>query len=248
MDKNYYKEYYGLERKHWWFVARGEILMDHLRAVMKERSHIRILNIGAATGRSSELLETIGKVISIEYDQACYDFTKEKLNIELINASILDLPFEEEAFDLVCAFDVIEHVEDDELAVSEMKRVCKKGGIICVTVPAFMFLWSAHDEVNHHYRRYTKKQLKQLFEQDSQMVFHSYFNFWLFFPIAFFRVLTSKFSKQSENREDAGSDFFVMNNGLVDKILYQIFRSERFFIRNRITLPVGVSLISTWKK
>ncbi len=248
MDKNYYKEYYGLERKHWWFVARGEILMDHLRAVMKARSTIRILNIGAATGRSSELLETIGKVISIEYDQACYEFTKEKLNIELINASILDLPFEEDAFDLVCAFDVIEHVEDDELAVSEMKRVCKKGGIICVTVPAFMFLWSAHDEVNHHYRRYTKKQLKQLFEQDSQMVFHSYFNFWLFFPIAFFRLLTSKFSKQSEHREDAGSDFFVMNNGLVDKILYQIFRSERFFIRNRIALPVGVSLISTWKK
>jgi ubiquinone/menaquinone biosynthesis C-methylase UbiE len=73
-----------------------------------------------------------------------------------------ELPFKDEEFDLICAFDVIEHVEDDLLGIREMKRVCKNEGLMVLTVPAYMFLWSHHDEVNQHYRRYTLKNLKNL--------------------------------------------------------------------------------------
>ena len=126
MDKNYYKEYYHLERSHWWFQARAHILMSHLKRILPPKKDLKILNVGAATGRSSELLMQFGEVMSVEYDKECFDFVAQNLKIPIVKGSILELPFEAEAFDLVCAFDVIEHVNDDYLAVMEMRRVCKK--------------------------------------------------------------------------------------------------------------------------
>ena len=247
MDKNYYKEYYHLERGHWWFRARADILMGHIDKVFSGRKDLKILNIGVATGRSSELLMQFGEVISVEYDKDCFDFVKKTLDIPIVNGSILELQFDDEQFDLVCAFDVIEHVMDDHLAVSEMRRVCKKGGIMCVTVPAFMFLWSEHDVVNHHFRRYTAPILRGVFGKTDTNIFHSYFNFWLFFPIALFRIL-SKLIPSRKTSEEASSDFGVLNDGFTNKIFYQIFKSENFFLKKFIKLPVGVSILSTWRK
>lgn len=249
MDKNYYKEYYHLERKHWWFRARGEILLSHLRRVTEERQNIRILNIGAATGRSSELLMQIGDVTSVEFDKDCYEFSRDIVQIPIVQGSILELDFADNTFDLVCAFDVIEHVEDDALAVSEMRRVCKKGGIMCVTVPAFMFLWSEHDVVNHHFRRYTSSLLRGLFEGHDEPIFHSFFNFWLFFPIALFRLLAKILPLKKKNAtEETASDFGVGKGGFLNTLFYHIFKSENAFLKHFIRLPVGVSILSTWRK
>jgi len=134
MDREYYKEYYDLERNHWWFKVRASIIMDHLKKIIPSHINLKILNNGAATGASSMMLKSIGEVTSVEYDKETADLTSKKLGIPIISASITDLPFKNELFDLVCAFDVIEHVEDDISAVNELKRVCKPGGIVCLTV------------------------------------------------------------------------------------------------------------------
>lgn len=247
MDKAYYREYYDLERKHWWFRARAEILREHLRRLLRGRDEVRILNVGAATGRSTELLSTLGKVVSVEYDGDCCVFTRSQTGLELLQASVVDLPFHDRSFDLVCAFDVIEHVEDDAKGVAELNRVCRPDGLICVTVPAFMFLWSRHDDVNHHCRRYSGPQLRALLAAaGGEPVNHSYFNFCLFFPIAAFRLLTSMLPKRQ--RKDAGSDFFAVQSPLLDRVFYAIFRSEGILLRWGVRLPVGVSILSTWKK
>jgi len=247
MDKAYYREYYDLERKHWWFRARSEILMSHLRRLLDGRTDLWILNVGAATGRSSELLRELGRVVSVEYDADCCAFTRSRTDLELMQASILDLPFASGTFDLVCAFDVIEHVENDARGVTELSRVCRPGGFVCLTVPAFSFLWSRHDEVNHHYRRYTRAQVQVVASPSGlQPVFHTYFNFWLFFPIAGFRLLSRIFP--GKPREDAGSDFFSVQNSLLDRMFYGIFRSETAILRTGVRFPVGVSILSTWKK
>ena len=277
MEKNYYKEYYHLERNHWWFKARGEMLIDHLRKVLElpankpttqhqslinserlkslaidaKQKSIKILNIGTATGRTSELLKQLGEVESVEYDKDCYEFVRDNLNIPITNASIIELPYADESYDVVVAFDVIEHVEDDQKAVSEMYRVCKKGGVVGVTVPAFMFLWSQHDVVNHHYRRYTSTQLESLFKEQTglQKIYQSYFNSWLFFPIAAFRALSKILPmKKADNESETASDFAVMKGGTINSVFYHIFKSENFFLKRFIRIPVGVSLISTWKK
>ena len=93
MDRNYYKQYFEIERNHWWFVARGKMLMNHLGAIVGERKDLKILNVGVATGRTSELLMQFGAVDSIEFDQECYEFTKEVVKIPIQQGSILELPF-----------------------------------------------------------------------------------------------------------------------------------------------------------
>ena len=249
MDSNYYIEYYTLERHHWWFTARLEILRSHISS-LQIPAGAKVLNVGIATGATSVMLEQFGAVKSVEYDKTCFDFVKQKLpQLDLDNGSILELQYADNSYDLVCAFDVIEHVEDDTRAVSEMLRVCKPGGCVMVTVPAFKFLWSEHDEVNHHYRRYTKTQLKKLFNLKSKIIFSSYFNFFLFSPIAGFRLISKLLPKKfMRNKKEAGSDFSVYQPSFTQKLFYGIMRSENLFLRYRISLPFGVSILISVRK
>ena len=253
MQHEYYKEYYELERSHWWFTAREKIICNYVSKLIADRNpennNLRILNIGCGPGRSSEYLSKFGKVVSVEYDKFCCDFVSEKTGLEIINGSITELPFPDSSFDLVCAFDVIEHVEDDLLAVSEMKRVAVQNGILLVTVPAFMSLWSHHDEVNHHFRRYRHNELKKLFEtvRGGSIINSTYFNFFLFPPIYFFRKL-SNLLKSGKKRKGSGSDFESFNPGFVNNALYSVMKSESILVNKGIRLPFGVSILLSWKK
>lgn len=247
MNKNYYVEYFELERKHWWFRVREGIISDTLKRFVGRKEPLQILNIGAATGRSTEMLSRYGKVTSIENDKDCCDFVNERLNLGVLNASVLELPFADRSFDLVCAFDVIEHVEDDSKAVQEMERVCKSNGFLYITVPAFMTLWSQHDVVNHHLRRYRMGSLTKLFGGlVGKTVFKTYFNSILLPPIFAFRVLSKLFGFR--NRKGAGSDFSLVNEkSFVNKVLFGIFSFERSLMKS-ITFPAGVSILYLWEK
>jgi ubiquinone/menaquinone biosynthesis C-methylase UbiE len=244
MDKNYYKEYFSLERNHWWFKVRAKIilLLIDKSLAKKDSNKQAVLNIGAATGKTSEILAKYGEVTSLEYDKECCEFVNENLPIKVINGSILELPFADNTFDLVCAFDVIEHVEDDKLALAEMKRVCKPNGLITVTVPAFMSLWSHHDIVNQHFRRYTKSNLTQLFTGNGlNYTVATYYNSILFLPIFMFRLFT-KIIPQKWIRKGAGSDATLgSEDGLVNKIMYQIFNIELTLLK-AMKFPFGVSI------
>jgi len=253
MDKNYYKEYYHLERNHWWFKARMEILESMIvNKINPDKAQpLRILNVGAATGASSQMLEQFGEVTSLEYDKDCCAFLAEKVGIQALNASVLELPFEDNSFDLVCCFDVIEHVEDDDTAVQEMQRVMSKAGHLFITVPAFMFLWSHHDEVNHHHRRYTRPQLLSVVDKKGLKVKKAtYFNFFTYFPIALYRLAFSKRDKQNKQSEEStGSDFEVMNGASwVNTLLYKVFRTEKWLLRRNLAFPVGVSIMTLLQK
>lgn len=253
MQQDYYKEYYDLERQHWWFVAREKIISNYIQKLIGDKKlgpqNLRILNVGCGPGRSSQYLSEFGQVISVEYDKYCCEFAKEKTGLDIINASITELPFEDKSFDLVCAFDVIEHVEDDQLAVSEMKRVVKDNGIIFITIPAFMSLWSHHDVINHHFRRYKLPQIESLFNKvaDGKKVFTSYFNFFLFPPIYAVRTL-SNWLKSGKNRPGSGSDFEAFKPGVMNNLLYRLMHSESKFLNRNIKLPFGVSLLYIWNK
>lgn len=253
MQHDYYKEYYDLERQHWWFVAREKIISNYLKKLIKENqlnlNDLKILNVGCGPGRSSQYLSEFGNVVSVEYDKYCCEFASEKTGLEIIHGSITELPFEDQSFDLVCAFDVIEHVENDQLAVAEMKRVVKNDGIIFITVPAFMSLWSHHDVINHHFRRYKLEQVEKLFnnQKNGNKIFTSYFNFFLFPPIYFVRKL-SNLLKSGKNRSGSGSDFEAFKPGITNNLLFKIMNFESKFINRNIKLPFGVSLLYTWKK
>ena len=246
MDRDYFHKYYHLERTHWWFLVRAGIITDTIRSKIIINEPLNILNIGSATGRTSEILQQFGNVISVEYDQESVEFSKTILTTPVINGSINDLPFPNEKFDLVCAFDVIEHVKDDENAIGEMNRVCKPSGSLFLTVPAFQSLWSAHDEINHHYRRYRKNQLLKLFSKNKGGVTKAtYFNSILFIPIFILRKVQVIFlSKDILHRK---SDFESIQSAFINKISYFIFNLERWMIK-KMSFPFGVSILLLWKK
>ncbi len=249
MDRQFYVEYYTLEREHWWFRVRAEIIMDRIRELCGGRSDLKILNVGAATGRTSQMLEQFGQVTSIEYDQICYEFVKEKLGIDIHQGSITEIQFENDQYDLVCAFDVVEHVEDDQKAVEELVRVCKPNGHVVVTVPAFMSLWSHHDVVNHHFKRYKAGEMRELFAStSSKKAYNSYFNFFLFTPIFLFRQLSNLLPK-SWTRDGAGSDATAGQSGkFAGSVLFGVFNFERSLMKMGFRWPFGVSYLYAAKK
>jgi ubiquinone/menaquinone biosynthesis C-methylase UbiE len=231
--------------------VRSKILAERIEASCQQPNNLAILNVGVATGATSEMLGQFGKVMSVEYDKDCYEFTKSILSTPIINGSILELPFEDNSYDLVCAFDVIEHVEDDAKAVAEMVRVCKPNSWVVITVPTFMSLWGQHDVINHHYRRYVMPQLTQLFQaHEGKIVYKSYFNSLLFPPIYAFRNLMRILPKNLfRKKEGAGSDHDIIHkDSFVNQILETVFNIEKKLLHQNITFPVGVSAVIVWQK
>ncbi|RZJ67914.1 MAG: class I SAM-dependent methyltransferase [Flavobacterium sp.] len=252
MQQEYYREYYELERYHWWFTAREAIISGYISSMQKKgqlpQGALKILNVGCGPGRSSEYLSKFGEVTSIEYDAECCVFASELTGLNIQHGSITELQFPENTFDLVCAFDVIEHVEDDQLAVSELIRVAKNGANVFITIPTFMSLWSHHDVINHHFRRYRKTQIQALFAKfQGRQLFSSYFNFFLFPPIYAFRAI-SNMLKSGEKRTGSGSDFEAFKPGLLNKILFWVMRPEGWFMNVGLKFPFGVSILHSWKK
>jgi len=245
MEKDYYKWYYEVERKHWWFEVRNEIIIDLIRKAAGGKK-LKILNVGVATGHTTELLMEFGEVTSVEYDKDCFNYLQTFLPGELVNGSITELPFGDNEFDLVCAFDVVEHVEQDQFAVDELSRVCKANGHIVISVPAFKFLWSEHDIINHHIKRYTRKEIEGLLSKN-KIGYVSYFNFILFIPIAAVRV-TKTLIFGTPKAEDAKSDFKSVKPTTVSRMLKALFSSEKWFINRGVELPFGVSILAAAQK
>ena len=245
MNKAYVQQYVKLEKEHWWFVVRQKIILQFLQKYSGYKP-LSILNIGAAGGASSQWLSDLGHVVSVERDPFFIEYLQQQ-QIPVIDTSITTLPFENNSFDLVCAFDVIEHVSNDNEAIKEMERVCKPKGLICITVPANRLLWSEHDIVNEHKRRYSKRALLTLIENSStsKNIELKYFNSLLFLPILTVRMFSRLFTGNNKNPE---SDFtHYKTSGPINALLKYIFSIELTLLRY-ISFPFGVSLLGLWEK
>lgn len=242
MDRNYYRDYYTLERTHWGFLARQQIIRSQVLRVIGARRDLTILNIGAATGATSQMLEEFGRVKSVEYDAQCCETVRELLRIDIEQGDILELKQQTSSYDLVCAFDVIEHVKEDQTAINETIRVCKPNGLIVITVPALMCLWGQHDEVNHHYRRYKISEVERLFADSTDIVFKSYFNSILFPPILAVKKLRTLFSSLFQTKASS-SDFTFYNPPALNRFLYRIYMLEKHLLNAGLTFPFGVCAI-----
>lgn len=242
MDKNYIRQYGKLETTNWWFTIRQKIILQTLQKFIStdKISRLKILNVGVAAGASSKWLAQLGDVVSVENEPLFIEYLHAH-NYSVTQASIISLPFENNSFDIVCAFDVIEHVDEDDIAVKELWRVCKTGGAICITVPAFQSLWGTHDIVNGHKRRYRKAQLQSLVteKENGKIIYASYFNSILFIPIFIFRKITALFKSNTPDQSDFS---YFTANGFSNKVLKMIFGIEPFLLRF-IKFPLGVSLL-----
>lgn len=242
MDPAIYPLMRKIEGRHWWFVVRRRILHDML-ATIKLPKNADILDAGCGTGGNLDTLSQYGKVTGLEMEQSAANFAKEREVADIIVGYLPDnIPIPNKSFDLVTMVDVLEHIDDDAGSLSAVNSLLKDTGYILITVPAFQSLWSVHDEVHHHKRRYRKRQLTQLIEQSGfKIQYISYFNTWLF-PVAAFVRLISKILPMPN--AGGGDD---LPGSPINSILMFIFNTERTLLK-WMRLPFGLSLIAIARK
>ncbi len=152
----------SLEDRHWWYKERRAILARELR---KLPAAGQALDIGAAGGGNTRVLEDHGwRAVALEYSDSVADVAKAR-GISAIRADARDLPLKSETCELVTAFDILEHIDEDYLAAGEITRVLKPGGTALIAVPCDMALWSAHDDEVGHVRRYTRTELANVVQK-----------------------------------------------------------------------------------
>jgi SAM-dependent methyltransferase len=154
------------------------------------------------------------------------------------------MPFPDDSFDLAVSLDVIEHLEDDLAALRELRRVLAPGGALLVTVPAYQWLWSGHDEINHHHRRYTRRSLQRVAEQAGwSQVRTTYFNSLLLPAAIVLRVL----DRVSRGRTTESSlDLWVPPDPL-NWLLQRPLALEAALIARGGRIPAGLSLMAVFR-
>ena len=185
MDPLVYEIEAKVEETHWWFTGRRKFFSRELtRAGIMPRA--AVLDIGSSTGTNLRMLRCLGFscVLGLDSSTDAIEFCAAKGLGPIHHGDVCAMPFAASTFDLVIASDVIEHVEDDALALQEIVRVLRPGGMLLLTVPAFASLWGLQDRVAHHKRRYRLPALRgQLQQAGLRPLRIFYFNYLLFLPI-----------------------------------------------------------------
>ena len=236
MDRVVYDRMAAHDTTHWWYRARRDILSDFLAREAKLPSNARILEIGCGTGHNLPMLASYGDVDAIEIDEAAAAKASERLGKQVGSAPLPELNgVAPGSYDMVAVLDVVEHVEDDVAALQAIARALKPGGKILITVPAHQWMWSAHDVVNHHKRRYSKASLHQALAAAGLRPHKlGYFNS-LLFPVA----VAARFAGKLMGKDD--SDDSPPPKPL-NALFQKIFGLERHLV-GRVPLTPGLSLI-----
>tara|TARA_B100000315_G_C14550309_1_gene575426 strand:+ start:631 stop:1374 length:744 start_codon:yes stop_codon:yes gene_type:complete len=235
MENEYESKYHKIENDYWWFIARRDIIYKLLQNLNISKNS-EILEIGCSGGVLLEFLRQNGfqNLSGLDISKKAIDLCKRR---NLKNTFVMDAlkPNLNKTYDVIIASDVLEHLEDDSQALSEWNKLLKVNGKLLVFVPAFNFLWSSHDVVNKHYRRYSKKQLTTLLsESNFKIIRASYWNLTLFYPISIYRIFSRIFN--SKQKKDQMFDVSYLTN----KILLILVRFENKILE-KINFPVGVS-------
>ncbi len=241
MEKEIYHEIALLEKDHWWYVARRKII-EKIISRLNLSKDCNILEIGCGTGGNLELLSRYGNIHAMEMDSDGIALAN-KHHITKVEYGKLPeyIPFKNKLFDFIIMLDVLEHIEEDKLSIKAVHERLKSNGIFVLTVPAFQFLWSFHDIIARHKKRYTQKDLCALLNKNGfSIIWSTYYNS-ILFPVIFFIRLWHRIIKKTGHSDN------TMPSNLLNSILIKIFSSERFFFP-LFSLPFGVSVLVVAQK
>ena len=178
MDPTYTVAYADLYRRHWWWRVRERILVDRIRQLLdKPARQARILDVGCGAGLFFDALEQFGHVEGIESDPIAVDQSgrwRHRIHLGDLETFAAEAPF-----DVVLALDVVEHVRNPDTMLRAAAKLLAPNGRMVITTPAFDWLWTSHDRLNHHVKRYTAAEIRALVRRagldpiDTQYLFQS---------------------------------------------------------------------------
>lgn len=235
MERIVYDRMAELDSRHWWYRARREVLAKLIERKARPPADAKILEIGCGTGHNLAMLGRYGSVDAIELDPAARAIAAQRLGRDVASTRLPELAgVPERHFDLIALLDVLEHVEDDRAALVSIAKRLKPGGALLLTVPAFPWMWSAHDVVNHHHRRYTKKSLRAVIaEAGLRADFIGWFNS-ILFPAAAGARLVGRLTGNKESDDK-------LPPRAVNAVFETLFGLERHAI-GRLPFSPGVSI------
>ncbi len=233
LDENYRSETFRFEHEHWWYRARRKVIMGMFHRCFCGRKDLRILDIGCGAGTILKGLSVYGEAVGLDECPEAVEKARRWSGCEVRLGSIpSEIPSDIGHYDVVCLFDVIEHLSDDGRALGCACGLLKPGGCVFLTVPAVPWIYGIHDEINGHQRRYDMSSLySTLRKAGFRRIQLSYFNSLLapaLIPAILYR-----------NRCRQGHHFEVRTR--LAPILEYLFGLERFLV-GYTHLPWGLSL------
>ncbi|MBM2816575.1 MAG: 2-polyprenyl-3-methyl-5-hydroxy-6-metoxy-1,4-benzoquinol methylase [Ignavibacteria bacterium] len=242
MEEIVYHTNYELEDNYWWFVARNEILGRIIEEKTDLKQEDTALDVGCGTGGTMKYFSSRFDMLGLDMSPIALDYCRKRGLTKLYSCTFDEFP-KDIPLKAITMFDVIEHIEDDRGFVKTAFDLLPVGGWLIATVPALQSLWSSHDVVHKHFRRYEQLQFNRMLEITGfRIEYSSYFNSFLL-PLALIRRFTDKFFHNG-NKSEAPVDAV---SPLLNKIFRKIFSAEKTFLP-RITFPFGLSLITVARK
>jgi SAM-dependent methyltransferase len=234
MDERFHDFEKEVEDWHWWYRVRREIL-DQQLAALRLPQGARLLDIGCGTGGASLVLSRYGDAVALDRAPESFRISMDRpYRHRVVGSAAEPLPFAGGSFDVVCALDILEHLDDDGACARELYRVCKPGGTAIVFVPAFQMLWGYNDDYSHHRRRYTRPQLEAVLRAaDFGIDDSGYFNMILFLPTLLARVAQRLLPKLDQMEHSTKPT-------PLHGVLASLFRLELPILK-RARLPLGTS-------
>ena len=231
------------ENQSFWFRARNKLIIWAL--LRYKQNPANFLEVGCGTGyvlkEISNVLPTVRLVGSEIHHQGLRYALKRVLKAEFMQMDARNTPYYEE-FDSIGAFDVLEHIKEDELVIKQLHAALKPGGILLISVPQHPFLWSKSDEYACHIRRYTNDNLKKLLQERGFQVLKNTSFVFILLPLMYFSRIMNKRNKTF----NPDNEFNI--NPFLNYIFYIILRLELSLIKLKITFPFGGTRFLVAKK
>jgi len=246
MEHEHQQRYYELGKTYWWLAGKYRIIQDVVKRTFRPtRPRPRVLDLGCGPGNLLDFLVPHGDTYGSDFSADALRFCTARGYRRLFRADFHQLPLMSDSFDLVTSIDVLEHLQDDRRAVSELHRILRPAGLLVVSVPAFQLLWGDHDTLYGHYRRYRTGEVRERLEAAGLRVLKlTYFEPLFFLPLWLYRSLKKLVLKEGgiEQRDD-----FVRLPRIVNAVLTWLIAAERFPIRY-LSFPFGVTLLAVAEK
>jgi SAM-dependent methyltransferase len=245
MESIEYRRMYDLEDHHWWFQGRIDLMRKMVAKYCPAAAgrKQRLLDLGCGTGMFISDQSRDKMVFGLDLSSEALSFTNIRGVSNLVCADSQAMPFASESFDVVTAFDLIEHVERDDLLIAEAYRVLRPGGVALIAVPAHPFLLGEHDDALHHKRRYTWKKFDALFDPAKWVQRRMTWTFAMILPAA---VVVRSIRKILPPAENPAADT-NLNFPMLNRALLRWHQLENKWTESH-DLPFGLSILTVREK
>ena len=246
MRHDLYRDLYIKEQDYWWHVGKRAIVYSLLERYRGGKmTQGRALDLGCGTGLNLDFLSRYAQPVGTDFSEEALSFCRERGHNLLCKADAAALPFPDGEFDIITALDVVEHLDDDLAALTEIRRVLRPGGFIIISVPAYPVLWSYWDDILGHRRRYTTRSMREVVRKSGLRLRKvTYSNASILLPTVALRIMKAALGKAAASRgqgADPESDFIPVP-GWLNKALTAYYRLEARFLARR-SLPFGLSVV-----